>query len=79
MRNAMWRLARNRTASLARWYDMTNTFASVIKTQLDAVLSQSCTRHDAVLLGLRHNLAKVFIKGPGDDLACFSTGCGDMQ
>eukprot|EP00972_Heterocapsa_arctica_P031053 4568459-Heterocapsa_arctica.AAC.1 len=79
MRNAMWRLAQNHTGSLARWYDMTNAFASVIKTQIDSVLSQHCTRHDAQLLGLRHKFAKVFIRGLGDDLACFSTGCGDMQ
>eukprot|EP00972_Heterocapsa_arctica_P035248 5187867-Heterocapsa_arctica.AAC.1 len=58
---------------------MTNAFASVIKTQLDAVLSQHCAQHDAELLALRHKFAKVFMRGLGDDLACFSTSCGDMQ
>eukprot|EP00972_Heterocapsa_arctica_P001583 227489-Heterocapsa_arctica.AAC.1 len=58
---------------------MTNAFASVIKTQLDSVLSRHCTQHDAELPGLRHNFAQVFIKGLGDYMACFSTGCGDMQ
>eukprot|EP00972_Heterocapsa_arctica_P113068 16435151-Heterocapsa_arctica.AAC.1 len=48
-------------------HSLTRSFHNTVRTTTLSVL------HSDTIL------AKVFIRGLGDDLACFSTGCGDVQ